>query len=319
MTSEIAVRAPHDTARAAPHDVYVYRPKSLMDVRELAATMVKGGFAPKGSTVESAMCALMAGSEVGFTPFQAIQNIIIISGKPSMYVNAMLALIEASGMLESHRYEYEGEGAALRCRAIVRRVGRKDDVTGEFSVKEAQQAGLSGDGWKKYPKRMVKHRALGWALQDAFPDVIRGMRTVEEMRDVDPRIEELKRGTVVDGSKAALLNLREEAPANKESPDVIGETLQRIEDLPNMAAFERLKEEMRLRGDEFHMDAKVWIRDAFRDRALVLRAKETALKAEVLREDIASVSPDGDSTTEVEFEGPTFGDKHHQREPGEEG
>ena len=67
---------------------------------------------------------------------------------------------------------------------VAKRKGRKP-VTARFSVEDAKRAGLWGKQgpWSAYPKRMMQMRARGFALRDAFPDVLKGMITVEEAQD----------------------------------------------------------------------------------------------------------------------------------------
>jgi hypothetical protein len=52
-------------------------------------------------------------------------------------------------------------------------------------VAEAKKAGLWGKQgpWTQYPRRMLQMRARGFALRDAFPDVLRGLVTAEEAAD----------------------------------------------------------------------------------------------------------------------------------------
>jgi hypothetical protein len=58
-------------------------------------------------------------------------------------------------------------------------------VTVKFSVEDAKRAGLWGKQgpWSAYPKRMMQMRARGFALRDAFPDVLKGLITAEEAED----------------------------------------------------------------------------------------------------------------------------------------
>jgi hypothetical protein len=67
---------------------------------------------------------------------------------------------------------------------VAKRKGRKP-VTARFSVEDAKRAGLWGKQgpWSAYPKRMMQMRARGFALRDAFPDVLKGMITAEEAQD----------------------------------------------------------------------------------------------------------------------------------------
>lgn len=46
-------------------------------------------------------------------------------------------------------------------------------------------AGLANKGgpWKMFPKRMLQMRARGYAIRDAFPDILNGIITREEAED----------------------------------------------------------------------------------------------------------------------------------------
>ena len=55
-----------------------------------------------------------------------------------------------------------------------------------FIVADAKRAKLWGKAgpWTDYPKRMLRFRARGYVLRDLFGDVLKGLRTVEEARDI---------------------------------------------------------------------------------------------------------------------------------------
>jgi hypothetical protein len=78
------------------------------------------------------------------------------------------------------------------------RLGKPTPVTRRFSVGQARKAGYlpseankgGKDGpWQTHPDRMLQMRARGFAARDAFPDVLRGIHTTEELRDV-PLVED---------------------------------------------------------------------------------------------------------------------------------
>ena len=55
---------------------------------------------------------------------------------------------------------------------------------GSFSLSEAKQAGLDQkDNWLKYPKRMLEARAFSIAMREIADDIIKGMKTADEMSD----------------------------------------------------------------------------------------------------------------------------------------
>jgi len=72
---------------------------------------------------------------------------------------------------------------AAVCQA--KRRGYAKPTIATFSVADAKKAGLWGKSgpWQQYPKRMLQLRARGFALRDAFPDVLRGLVTAEEAQD----------------------------------------------------------------------------------------------------------------------------------------
>jgi hypothetical protein len=80
---------------------------------------------------------------------------------------------------------FEGEGTPNPIAVCVaKRKGRKP-VVAKFSVEDAKRAGLwaKQGPWSAYPKRMMQMRARGFALRDAFPDVLKGLITAEEAQD----------------------------------------------------------------------------------------------------------------------------------------
>ena len=146
------------------------------------------------------------GYEMGLAPMQALQNIAVINGKPSVYGDAMMALVQASPVCEDIEEYIENEGTTNPIAVCVaKRKGRKP-VVAKFSVEDAKRAGLWGKGgpWTAYPKRMLQMRARGFALRDAFPDVLKGMITAEEAQD-DP--DEAKPAPAVRQTPANPLDL----------------------------------------------------------------------------------------------------------------
>jgi len=69
-------------------------------------------------------------------------------------------------------------------RCTVKRTGRSDRVN-EFTLEMAKKAGLLAKGgvWIQYPERMLKLRARGFTLRDAFPDALKGIKPREEVED----------------------------------------------------------------------------------------------------------------------------------------
>jgi len=160
---------------------------SLEDAFRFANAIVASGFAPRGmEKPEAVLVAIQLGAELGLTPMAALQNTAVINGRPAIYGDAALALVRASGLLESFNEEEVGEAGkdsfGIRVTAT-RRDGSKGCET--FTVADAKAAKLWGKSgpWTDYPRRMLKFRARGFVLRDVFGDVLKGLRTAEEVRD----------------------------------------------------------------------------------------------------------------------------------------
>lgn len=66
--------------------------------------------------------------------------------------------------------------------------GQWKEITakGSFSLSEAKQAGLDDkDNWKKYPKRMLEARAFSVGMREIADDVVKGMKTADELTNGD--------------------------------------------------------------------------------------------------------------------------------------
>jgi hypothetical protein len=74
------------------------------------------------------------------------------------------------------------------------RKGKATPIERRFSVGQARKANLLGKAgpWQEYPDRMLAMRARSFAGRDAFPDLLRGIRTAEEVLDMPADAETAK-------------------------------------------------------------------------------------------------------------------------------
>lgn len=158
-------------------------PTTMESAMKMAEIFASSTMVPKDFQRNPGNClvAIQWGAELGLAPLQAMQNIAVINGRPSVWGDAALALVRSSGLLESIDETVENGIAACR----VKRRG-ESAVVRHFSMEDAKRAGLSGKSgpWQQYPERMLQMRARGFALRDVFPDVLRGMHIAEEAMDI---------------------------------------------------------------------------------------------------------------------------------------
>lgn len=161
---------------------------TLDDMWRFAQCVVKSGFAPKGmEKPESVLIAVEMGYEVGLSPMAALQNTAVVNGRPTIYGDAALALVRGSGLLDFYEEKQvgtKGKDDFGYC-VTAKRKGDNSKYSETFTVADAKTAGLWGKPgpWTQYPARMLKFRARGFLLRDAFGDVLKGMRTYEEAHD----------------------------------------------------------------------------------------------------------------------------------------
>lgn len=176
MSSEIAKYEPK------PKLISISTYKEALHFAEMVA---KSSFCPASfrDKAGDVMIAMQWGDEIGLAPLQALQNIAVINGKPGIYGDAALALVQSSGMLIDIREELDTQTMTYTC--SVKRKGRATETVRSFSKSNAQTAKLWGKAgpWTQYPERMLQMRARTLALRDAFPDVLMGLGIAEELQD----------------------------------------------------------------------------------------------------------------------------------------
>lgn len=157
------------------------------DAFRFAKMVSQSDFAPKDfrGKPESCLLAIQHGSEVGLSPMQSLQSIACINGRPSVWGDAALALVIGSPVCEYVMETVDGEGDAMVATCEAKRRGYEKATFVRFAVADAKKAGLWGKAgpWTQYSRRMLQMRARGFALRDAFPDVLRGLVTAEEAQD----------------------------------------------------------------------------------------------------------------------------------------
>lgn len=144
------------------------------------------------------LVAIQWGMEIGLKPLQAMQNIAVINGRPSLWGDAVIALARNSPLCEYVIEEDDGKMATCR----VKRRGEAEQVR-TFSVEDAKLAGLFGKAgpWTTNPKRMRQMRARAFAIRDVFADVLKGIAMAEEVMDI-PTGETKHMGMAVQVEKA---------------------------------------------------------------------------------------------------------------------
>ncbi len=133
---------------------------------------------------------ILVGESLGLNAATALMNIYNVNGMPAMKADLKLALAK-------RHPEYAGceiDANTERCIVKMKRRnenGTEESITSTFTIEDAKRAGLfpKKDNWRMYPQRMLKARAISYAVNDLFPDIAFGMMSSEEAQDIDRHTE----------------------------------------------------------------------------------------------------------------------------------
>ena len=166
--------------------------QTMADAMSYAKMVANSDFAPKDfrGKPESCLLAIDLGSSIGLSRIQSLQSIAVINGRPTIWGDAALALVQSSPVCEFISEAVDGDGEQMVATCTAKRRGYPQPTVVKFTVADAKKAGLWGKTgpWTQYPKRMLQMRARGFALRDAFPDVLKGLVTAEEAQDYPTQV-----------------------------------------------------------------------------------------------------------------------------------
>lgn len=157
------------------------------------------------SNIGSALIALEISQRLNSSPLMVMQNLHIIHGKPSWSAKFVISALISCGRFSPLRFELKPLGKIkfgqdtienVSCIALAydKATGDKlesPEVTIEMAVKEGWY-GKNGSKWRTMPELMLRYRAASFFGSFYAPDVLMGMPTSEELRDIAPTMRKTK-------------------------------------------------------------------------------------------------------------------------------
>jgi hypothetical protein len=190
MATELAIAGRNDAQMQRRTEVAVdpFEPQDWQALLGLAKMVAATPFAPKDFQGKPEACAIamMYGKQLGLGGLQAIQNICVINGRPSVYGDAFWAIILSHPEFEDVVEKDEDTKAYVK---LTRRGRTPKEVT--FTQADAQKAGLwaKAGPWTTYPKAMLLWRARTIAARSLFADALKGITSSYEAEDYGPVID----------------------------------------------------------------------------------------------------------------------------------
>lgn len=196
---------------------FAMSPISFSEAVKFAELMSQSDFVPKAFIGKpgNILVAIKMGHDLGLNPMAALQNIAVINGKPSIYGDAMIALVRASALCE---YVHEEVDKSTDNWAGICRTKRRGEPEREerFDIAQAKKASLWGKQgpWSSYPERMLKMRARGFLLRDVYADILCGLITQEEAEDYPTvTVKEIKKSVIEEPKLIAGVRSAIDGPA----------------------------------------------------------------------------------------------------------
>jgi len=167
--------------------------KTLKEIAEIAVIFSKSQLVADCYRGEqgraNAFVALSLGYDLGISPFMALNEIVVIKGRPSIQGRLAIALInQRAPIIGSIMYEEGGEGDDQFCEAYCIEKTSKKRLSYRMTMGDAKIAGwLKGDYsyWHKDPKLMLRYRSASYLERTHFPGVLMGLMTTEEIQDIN--------------------------------------------------------------------------------------------------------------------------------------
>lgn len=174
----------------------------LREPMQIGEVFAKSGMFPDVKTQAQAVVKILAGKEMGLTPFESMNSIYIVNNKLAVMSNAMASIVKKGGKYDYKVMKLDDQECSLsffRLNGEVKELG-----VSTFTFKDAARAGLANkDVWKNYPRNMLFSRALANGVRWFCPDAACG-NVVEELTDIEPvhttKVIELTHEGVTDGT-----------------------------------------------------------------------------------------------------------------------
>lgn len=145
--------------------------------------------ADQAQKIANVMIALEMANRIGASPLMVCQNLYIVYGKPSWSSTFIIAAINGCGRFSAMRFEMSGEGDNRTCVAVATEKGTNERLESPpISVSIAKKEGWygkNGSKWQTMPELMLRYRAATLFGRLYAPEILMGMKSVEELDDIE--------------------------------------------------------------------------------------------------------------------------------------
>jgi hypothetical protein len=157
--------------------------KSTTDALTIGETFYKSGMFSDIKSAQQAVVKIMAGAEMGISPFASMAGIHIIQGKPTIGAGLMAARVKGFG-----KYDYKVIEHNEKVCSIEYFQGKESIGVSTFTLEDAKKAGTKN--LDKFPKNMLFARAMSNGVKWYTPDIYEAPVYVpEEMEHITEDVQ----------------------------------------------------------------------------------------------------------------------------------
>lgn len=187
--------------------------------------------------ISNCFIAIEMANRIGANPFQVMQSLNIINGRPSWSSTFIIATINTSGRFKTPlNFDIKGDWKKgnLECTAFATTkdgtVCRGTIVTQQMAIDEGWVC-KNGSKWKTMPELMIRYRAASFFGKQFCPEILMGLQTTEEILDIDPisvvdysESPKVKEEIKTNANVGAKIEFKEEEASVKEVELVVKES-----------------------------------------------------------------------------------------------
>ena len=164
--------------------------QSFESAQRIAASLADSALVPNAyrgqQGLPNCIVAIEIANRMGMSPFQVMQNLNVIHGRPSWSSQFIIGLIQGCGRFEGFTYKETAD--SCQCFAVLKTSGEQvsgPKITSEMARKEGWTKNTK---WSTMPQTMLRYRAASAFGRFHIPDLILGIQSVEENEVIDAEI-----------------------------------------------------------------------------------------------------------------------------------
>ncbi len=201
---------------AVTHPQTTYLGLSFADIKNVAQALALSGIFDDAKDANVAFAKVLAGQELGLTPFQSLQEISFIKGKPSVSANVKAAKIKASGKYDYRVRTWTTSGCEIEFFQDGKSVGKIN-----YTEEDARRAGVYDRNpvYKSNPKAMYFAGAIRQGQRAYCPDTMGGIPTYDHEELVEAEVVEPGSQTLPESPQTVAVTETRSTGTDKGEPE----------------------------------------------------------------------------------------------------